>query len=336
MYNVDIFLYINKLMKYTTNTLNLSHKNIAMVLYIIAILVTTLVANIAIQGITSIFGTGILIIFIAIILEVIKIVLSNVLFFYEYAIKSLPRFTRFLLKLMLGFAFMTTAISLYTYLKNNFDVKLSEYKNLVTVTSFTDDEISVKLNEIKSLETRKDMYNSRLGEISTSISQNVKEINKLNDKEGVYVSLITNLQTNNSKLQIAKSKIYSELEAIDTTISSINYEINKLKLSKTKTTNTNNLKSDISTMIYLSNIFGVGIDTLVSLIIVVIILLIDPVVLILYICAGIIYQSDTEPLHNFDDFEDMTNDNDRQLEKNMSDILPNVNETDLNTFIKQK
>lgn len=307
-----------------------TNQKISIFIYFVAIIVTTLVANITIRGIVSIFGYSFLIVAVAVVIEIIKIILSNVLFFYDEVITTkLRKSVHRILKLMLGFALLITAVSLFTYMKNSFDGQLAEYKKLTTESIAEASTITVKEKQIEALAKQIDFSVERIRQLDESIESNNAEIDKLNAKSGIYVSLIRKLNDNNAVLQNSKENISNKIFGLDSTITNLRLEINQLAVNEATAINESKHNSDIATMLFISDVTNIDINILVSIFILVIIALIDPIILILYVIAGLIYNhTNYTPVTNE---EDTIKETDSEVE--YYDILPDIKEDNINDYV---
>jgi hypothetical protein len=246
---------------------------------LVALALAACAAFFSIVGLAKLFaGAGIAVIIMAATLESSKLVIASFLYSHWQTVNKILR--NYLLVAITIIA-LITSMGIYGYLSSGYQTTKSKYDLTATV--------------VDSLEARKFYYQSTLNSLTTQLDSKNKQLtnasNIRSSQEQRAMVLVTNKKNSYSVDKSSKqldntiSSINKDIQDLNTKVVAYNDSLSKMQVLITQAGLKNELSSELGSLTYISKTFGVEMDKVVNILIVLFIVVFDP----LAICMVLVF-----------------------------------------------
>lgn len=246
---------------------------------LVALALAACAAFFSIVGLAKLFaGAGLAVIIMAATLESSKLVIAS--FLYSHW-KTVNKVLRNYLLVAITIIALITSMGIYGYLSSGYQTTKSKYDLTATV--------------VDSLESRKFYYQSTLNSITTQLDSKNKQLtnasNIRSSQEQRAMMLVTNkknassVDKNSKQLDNTISSINKDIQDLNTKVVLYTDSLSKMQVLITQAGLKNELSSELGSLTYISKTFGVEMDKVVNILIVLFIVVFDP----LAICMVLVF-----------------------------------------------
>ncbi len=181
------------------------------------------------------------------------------------------------------------------------------YGFLSSAYQATANGLEIQNNQIGLVDTKIDLYQNKISDNKSIINSKLERYNKLadlRDKQEVRLdSMISkryfsNANKTREEISIANtemSNLQSEIDVINNNNTSLNDSISKLELSKLEMKSNSEISGEVGPLIYLSELTGVPMDSIINIMILVLIFVFDPLAISLVIATNWIFKKKNTP-----------------------------------------
>lgn len=250
---------------------------------IIAIALAACAAFFSILGLAKLFaGAGLAIICMASTLEASKIVIAS--FLYQ-TWDTVNKILRTYLLIAISIVMLITSIGIYGFLSAAYQNTKSKYELSATQSDSLTTKRLYYENSTAAMQRQLDVKNQQLLNLMSIRNSQEQRANQL-------------VNTNKSSFSADKSarqtddninKLNEEIQSLNDKIITYSDSASKLKISETQLTLSNELSSELGSLVYISKVLNVSMDKVVNVLIILFIIVFDPLAICLTLAFNFLY-----------------------------------------------
>lgn len=263
----------------------LSLKQLKILLMVVGLILATISGYFSVTGLANLFGNGIEVWLMTISFEVAKVL--SVSFISNKIFKTLPKTIKIYIFVSTFVLMIITSVGVYGFLSKQFqtindkvqinELNLKQYKQKINDYNQIKNRLIQDVNDLK---VRTNNYQN------LQMSNNDKFGRLINEKN--YSKVFRGLTKNNDKINSQLNDINQNIRVKELEIKSLNDSVLIFQNSLIQIEKEINSNQEVSSLRFISNIFQVDFKNIVSILILILVLIFDPLAIALLISANFI------------------------------------------------